>query len=122
MTLHRDVLHRPWTADERERLIELVNAGLHVSEIATKMQRTRAAVNQQCVRLRLVGELPPSGHHAPARDVDDWSTRAGAERLAARIKAYWAQRGVDVLVWVEAVGSNEHYGFCVKSNIRVRLR
>lgn len=122
MTLNRDVLHRQWSADDRARLIELVNDGLHVSDIATAMQRTRAAVNQQCVRLRLLGQLPPSGNHAPARDVDDWSTKHGAERLATRIKAYWAQRGVDVTVWVEPAGTGENVWFCVKSNIRVRIR
>jgi hypothetical protein len=46
---------RPWTADEQEKLDDLLIAGKDAGEIATALRRTRQAIYQ---RLRRMGAKP----------------------------------------------------------------
>jgi len=46
---------RPWTADEQEKLDDLLRAGKDAGKIATALQRTRQAIYQ---RLRRMGAKP----------------------------------------------------------------
>jgi hypothetical protein len=46
---------RPWTADEQEKLDDLLRAGKDAGEIATALRRTRQAIY---VRLRRLGVTP----------------------------------------------------------------
>jgi len=58
---------RPWTADERKKLDELLGAGKTAPEIATALQRTPTSIYSQLQRLdinrrkaaRRLGELGP---------------------------------------------------------------
>lgn len=42
---------RPWTADERKKLDELINAGKTAPEVATALQRTPTSIYAQLQRL-----------------------------------------------------------------------
>ncbi len=44
---------RPWTADERKKLDELINAGKTAPEIASALQRTPTSIYAQLQRLEI---------------------------------------------------------------------
>jgi hypothetical protein len=51
----------------------------------------------------------------PARD---WSTRAGAEALAAVVRRFWVGFGHDVLVWAEVARGGRDGVWTIKSSLR----
>src|ERR1700684_3384851 len=46
-------VRRPWTADERKKLDELINAGKTAPEIASALQRTPTSIYAQLQRLEI---------------------------------------------------------------------
>ena len=62
----------------------------------------------------------PDGRRAVGRRLEpnparDWSTRAGAEALAAEIKRFWTGFGYDVFVWAEVARGGRDAVFTIKS-------
>lgn len=51
----------------------------------------------------------------------DWSSKAGAEALAAEIRRFWTAFGYDVQVWVEACRGGRNSVFTIKSSLRAGL-
>lgn len=47
-------------------------------------------------------------------------TRPAAERLAERIVAYWAERGIEVRAWVERIDARDRADFVVRSTLTLR--
>lgn len=48
-----------WTADEQQRLIELFQEGIGVSELAVRLRRSERAISKRIEQLRLYGQKRP---------------------------------------------------------------
>jgi hypothetical protein len=59
------------------------------------------------------------GCRLPSRD---WCTEDGANALAAKIRAFWLRRGVNITTHIERFGEPGSASelFCLRSNIDVR--
>jgi 2-iminoacetate synthase ThiH len=113
--------HQVWSPEDVQRLQQMVDDGFTTHSIARHFKRTLPSINQQIVRLRQQGRLPyVKTRQSPVAGLD-YTTQAGAERLAAKVRDYWEAAGRRVEVWVEAGGAADA-GFVVRSDLKFEVR